>query len=80
MLDEFPPEGYVPKKPAAKKAPKKPVHLPVKNDEPEVVVNPDEIPIKPAGGSVLDEQPVGGGKKFAISEYPEGMEGGGEDV
>ncbi|CAD8120601.1 unnamed protein product [Paramecium sonneborni] len=80
MIDEYPPEGYVPKKAAPKKAAKKPVAPPVENDEPKVVVNPDEIPLKPAGQNVLDDQPVGGGKKFAISEYPEGMEGGGEDV
>ena len=80
MIDEYPPEGFVPKKPAPKKAAKKPVHPPVQNDEVKVVVNPDDIPIKPAGGNVMDEQPVGGGNKFAISEYPEGMDGGGEDV
>lgn len=44
-------------------------------------MNLDDVPIKPAGGGgVLDELPVGGGNKFAISEYPEGMEGGGEEV
>lgn len=49
MIDEYPPEGYVPKKAAQKKAAKKPVAPPVENDEPKVVVNPDEIPLKPAG-------------------------------
>lgn len=79
MMDEYPPEGFVAKKPVAKKAAKKPPVQQV-DEEPKPVVNPDDIPIKPSGGPQLDELPVGGGKKFAISEYPEGMEGGGEEV
>lgn len=78
-MDEFPPEGFVPKKAPVKKAPKKPNPQPTDEEKP--IVNLDDVPIKSAaGGGVLDELPVGGGKKFAISEYPEGMEGGGEEV
>ncbi|CAD8128483.1 unnamed protein product [Paramecium sonneborni] len=57
-----------------------PVPPPVENDELKVSADLNQFPIKFAGANVLDEQPVGGRKTFAISLYTEAMDGGGEYI